>query len=341
MTYPNIIATGSYLPEIEVTNDMLRERFDGSSPEFVDKMESSTGIRSRWYAPEEWAASDLALRAAQQALERAGKRPEEIDLIILGTDSPDYITPATSVVLQGKLGAKNAGTFDVACACASFPTAISNAAGLMAVNPGLKTVLVVAVYMMHKLADEKDPMVFFYGDGAGAAILERSTEPGFVASAFHADGTYANKWLIPAGGTVEPYTEASFRNGRTVVQLVERYPPEINNEGWPRLVRQVAENGGFAVEDIDFLIFTQVRRPTIELVMQNLGLPMSKTHMVMERWGYTGSACIPMALHDAIGQGKIRPGDLVVMIGSGVGYNQAAAAFRLPRNEERLFASRH
>jgi 3-oxoacyl-[acyl-carrier-protein] synthase III len=335
--HANIVSTGSYLPEIEVTNDTLREKFNGQSPEFVDKMEASTGIRSRWYAPENWAASDLALRAAQQALQRAGKSPEDVDLIILGTDSPDYITPATSVVLQAKLGAKNAGTFDVACACASFPTAISTAAGLMATNPGLKTVLVTAVYQMHKLSAGDDPMVFFYGDGAGAAVLERSEKQGFVAAAFQADGTYANRWLIQAGGTVEPASEAAVREGRTFVKMLERYPPEINNEGWPRLVRKVAENGGFAVSDIDFLIFTQVRKPTIELVMNELGLPMEKTHMIMERWGYTGAACIPMALDDALQQKKIRPGDLVVMIGSGVGYNQAAAAFRMPMQETRLF----
>jgi len=337
MTYATIISTGSYLPEIEISNDLLRAKFNAQSPEFVDKMELATGIRSRWNAPPDWAASDLALRAAQQALDRAGKTAEEVDLIILGTDSPDYITPATSVVLQAKLGAKNAGTFDVACACASFPTAMSNAAGLMATNPSLKTVLVVAVYQMHKLAAENDPMVFFYGDGAGAAVLERSEEQGFIAAAFHADGTYAEKWLIQAGGTVEPATEAAVREGRTAVKMIERYPPEINNEGWPRLVRRVAENGGFAVSDIDFVIFTQVRKPTIELVMQSLDLPMNKTHTIMEAWGYTGSACIPMALDDALQQKKIKPGDLVVMIGSGVGYNQAAAAFRMPLQEKRLF----
>jgi 3-oxoacyl-[acyl-carrier-protein] synthase-3 len=339
MTYATIVATGSYLPPIEVSNDVLRARFEATVPEFIDKMEAASGIRSRWYAPEEWSASDLALRASQQALERAGKTAEEVDLIILGTDSPDYITPATSVVLQAKLGAKNAGTFDVGCACASFPTAISSAAGLMATNPGLKTVLVVSVYMMHKLAAENDPMIFFYGDGAGAAILERGNEPGFIASAFRADGTYAKKWLIQAGGTAEPVTAAAVEEGRHLVKMLERYPPEINNDGWPRLVRMVAENGGFAVSDIDFVIFTQVRKPTIELVMQNLGLPMEKTHTVMERWGYTGSACIPMALHDALEQKKIAPGSLVVLVGSGVGYNQAAAAFRMPVREARLFGN--
>jgi len=329
MTYANIVSTGSYLPEREITNDMLRVKFDAAAPEFVNKMEAASGIRSRWYAPEDWATSDLAVRAARQALERAGKKAEDVDLVIVGTDSPDYVTPATSVIVQDKLGAKNAGTFDVGCACASFPTALSSAAGMMATNASLKTVLVIGVYLMHKLANADDPMIFFYGDGAGAAVLERSDEPGFVASAFRADGSYAKRWAIFAGGTAEPISEEAVRSGRARVTMVDRYPAEINNDGWPALVRQVAKNGDFAINDIDFLIFTQVRKPTIELVMNDLRLPMGKTHTIMERWGYTGSACIPMALDDALQQKKIKRGDLVVLVGSGVGYNQAAAAFRM------------
>lgn len=325
--YAKLVATGSYLPEREISNDLLRERFPEPA-EFVDKMEASTGIRRRWWAPEDWSTSDLALGAAQQALENAGRRPEDVDLIILGTDSPDYLTPATSVVLQEKLGAKNAGTFDVGCACASFPTGFATASGLIAANAGLKTVLVVGVYLMHKLASPDDPMVFFYGDGAGAAVLEASEEPGFLNSAFQADGAYAPYWGIYSGGTAEPASEESIRAGRTVVKMVHRYPPEINHEGWPRLVRRLAQEGGFDVSEIDFLIFTQVRKPSIELVMADLGLPMERTHTVMEDWGYTGSACVPMALHDAREKRRIKAGDLVVLVGSGVGYNQAAVAFR-------------
>jgi 3-oxoacyl-[acyl-carrier-protein] synthase-3 len=326
--YANIVATGCYLPDIEITNDALRARFNGNAPEFVDKMEASTGIRTRWYAPEDWATSDLAVRAAKQALERAGKTADDVDMILVGTDSPDFITPATSVIVQDKLDARRAGTFDVGCACASFPTAYTAAAGMMATNANMQTVLVIGVYMMHKLTAADDPMIFFYGDGAGAAILERSDKPGFISSAFRADGSYAKRWAIFAGGTVEPATEESIRSGHARVKMVDRYPPEINNDGWPAVVRDVAKNGGFAVNDIDFLIFTQVRKPTIELVMNELGLPMSKTHTVMEKWGYTGSACIPMALDDALQEKKIKAGDLVVMVGSGVGYNQAGAAFR-------------
>ena len=331
--YAQIVSTGRYLPEIEVSNDELRRRF-AHLGDFVDKMEASTGILRRWYAPEEWATSDLALRAAQQALARAGRQPEEVDLILLGTDSPDYLTPATSVVLQHKLGAKNAGTFDIGCACASFPTGLATAAGWIAANPSMRTVLVVGVYLMHKLAAPDDPMVFFYGDGAGAAVLEPVETPGFVAAAAQADGSYHRHWGIYAGGTAEPATEEAVRAGRTQVRLLERYPPEVNHEGWPRVVRALAQNGGFAVGDLDFVIFTQVRRPSIELVMAELGLPIERTHTVMEEWGYTGSACLGMAFDDAVVRGKVKPGDLVAFVGSGVGYNQAGAGFRvgaLPR----------
>ncbi len=324
-----IVSTGSYVPEIEVSNDALRARFDAAVPEFVDKMEAASGIRTRWYAPPDWATSDLAVRAARKALDAAGKRPEDVDLILLGTDSPDFVTPATSVVVQHKLGAKNAGTFDVGCACASFPTCLATAAGLIATNKSLKTVVAVGAYMMHKLTDPSDPMIFFFGDGAGAAVLEPSYEPGFVASGFRADGSYNRNWAILSGGTDEPASVESVKAGRTTVKLIERYPPELNNEGWPKLVRQMAADGGFAVSDIDMLLLTQVRRPTIELVMQDLGLPMERTHMVMDKWGYTGSASVAMAFDDARALGKIRKGDLVVFVASGVGYNMAGAAFRM------------
>ncbi len=338
MNYANIASTGSYVPEREISNDELRRQFDAKIPEFVDKMEASSGILTRWWAPEDWSTSDLAARAGKIALERAGRSPEDVDLILVGTDSPDYITPATSTVVQHKLGATNAGTFDVGCACASFPTAFASAAGMIATNANLKTVLVIGVYLMHKLTDPNDPMIFFYGDGAGAAVLEPGEKPGFISSAFRADGSYAPRWAIFAGGTVEPFTQESIQKGHGRVKMYDRYPPEINNEGWPMIVRQTAKNGGFEVKDIDFVVFTQVRKPTIELVMNDLGLPMDKTHTVMEKWGYTGSACIPMALDDAVQQKKIKPGALVVLVGSGVGYNQAGAAFRMPDESSRLFA---
>ena len=330
-SYVAIRSTGMYVPEIEVPNDVLRARFAKTAPEYIDKMEATTGIKTRWYAPEDWATSDLAVRAARQALARGGVSAEDVDMIIVGTDSPDYMTPATSVVVQQKLGATKAGagTFDVGCACASFPTALAAANGLMMTNPWMKNVLVIGAYMMHKLADPEDTAMFFYGDGAGAALLGRSSEPGLMGAAFRADGAYAKHWGIYSGGTAEPASEESVRAGRTNVRMLEKYPPEVNDAGWPAVVHRLAETNGFAVSDVDLAIFTQVRRRTIEKVMGTLGLPMERTHMVMNKWGYTGSACLPMALHDAIVAGRVKTGDLVVLVGSGVGHNQAGIAVRI------------
>lgn len=331
--FAQIVSTGRYLPEIEVSNDELRRRF-AHLGDFVDKMEAATAIRRRWYAPEEWAASDLAVRAAAQALARAGRAPADVDLVIVGTDSPDFMTPATAVVVQHKLGAVNAGAFDVGCACASFPTGLATAAGWIAANPAMKTVLVIGVYLMHKLAAADDPMIFFYGDGAAAAVLEPASEPGFLAAAAQADGSYHRYWGIFAGGSAEPASAEAVAAGRTQVRSLERYPPEVNLDGWPRLVRQLAANGGFAVEDFDQIVFTQVRKSSIETVMDELGLPRERAHTVMEEWGYTGSACLGMAFDDAVVKRIVKSGDLVGFVGSGVGYSQAGVAFRvgeLPR----------
>ncbi len=191
--YATIIGTGRYVPPIERPNAALREKFG----DVIDKWEASSSIKTRWYAPDDWATSDLAVQAAKAALADAGLKAEDLDMVLLGTDSPDYITPATSVVVQHKLGATQAGTFDIGCACASFPTGLNIAAGLIATNPHLKYVMVIGAYMMHKLSDwQNDVVSFFYGDGAGAAILTAADKPGFVTSTFFADGSYHQYWGI-------------------------------------------------------------------------------------------------------------------------------------------------
>ncbi|MBI9045645.1 MAG: ketoacyl-ACP synthase III [Anaerolineaceae bacterium] len=332
--YANIIGTGMYLPKNEVTNATFKEwmaKVSPKLPEVVDKFELSSNIKTRFHADPEQVTSDLAFEAGKAALEDAGIKPEDLDMILVGTDSPDYITPATSVVVQHKMGAINAGTFDIGCACASFPTGLVQGAGMLATNSQMKYILVIGAYMMRKLSDyQHDLMAFFYGDGAGAAVLGVSDTPGFLGSSFFADGSYHKHWGIYAGGTYEPTTVESIAEGRHLVKLVTPFPAEVNNEGWPARVRDLAANADFELEDIDMVIFTQVRYNSIELVMDELGLPIEKAHWIMDKWGYTGSACLPMAFHDARKQGKVKSGDLVVFIGSGVGYNQAGAAFRMP-----------
>ena len=139
-----IVSTARYLPEHVVTNAELTARFAAlGRPDVINKLAARTGINQRFYAPKDWVTSDLGLASAKEALKRAGRKPEDVDLVILGTTSPDYIAPNTAVVLQHKLGAKNAGTFDVDCACAAFPPQVAIAAGLIATNAAMKTVLVV------------------------------------------------------------------------------------------------------------------------------------------------------------------------------------------------------
>ena len=329
MMNAQILGTGIHVPPHEITNDLLRERFRTSAPDFVDRIEPKSGITRRFYAPDDQATSDLAVAAARQALANAGVGADELDLIVLGTDSPDFVTPATSVVVQEKLGARQAGTYDVGCACASFPTALATVRGLFATQTGLRRVLVIGAYMMRKLADADDPMIFFYGDGAGAVVLGPSEAPGLLGSVFAADGALATDWHIAAGGTREPITKEAIDAGRHQVRMSRKYPPAVNEEGWPSLVRRLAAQEGFELADVGCFIFTQVRHRTIEKVMDNLGQPMAKAHLIMDRWGYTGSACIPMALHDAVTRRRVGSGDLVVMVGSGVGYNQCATALRL------------
>ncbi|WP_440996746.1 3-oxoacyl-ACP synthase III family protein [Arhodomonas sp. SL1] len=324
-----IAATGQYRPAHRVTNAALLERLGPEHAERLQRFEAGSGIRQRWRAGDDEATSDLAARAAERALARAGLTAADLDLILVGTDTPDYITPATATVLQAKLGAHRAGTFDVGCACASFPTALASASGLMAANTGVETVLVVGAYLMSRHAADDDPMSFFYGDGAGAAILRPAAEPAILGAAFDADGRYADYWGIDAGGTVEPANPEALAAGRHRVRIKHRYPPEINEQGWPRLVRQLAARCGFAIDEIDHAIFTQVNRCTIHRVCDALDLPRERAVMIMEECGYTGSACVPMALDTLLSHGGARAGDLVVLLGSGVGYNMAAVAARI------------
>jgi 3-oxoacyl-[acyl-carrier-protein] synthase-3 len=326
-----IVSTARYSPEHAVTNAELTARFTAlGRPTVIDRLAASTCIGQRFYAPDDWVTSDLALPAAKEALKRAGRKPEDVDLIIVGTTSPDFVTPDTSVVIQHKLGAKNAGNFDVGCACASFPPLIAIGSGLIATNSALKTILLIGVDMIHRLTDPNDPGCFLWSDGAGAAVLESGSEAGYIGAAFQADGEYATGWGIIAGGTFEPASVEAVQAGRTQMRRDGgNYPKTVNEDNWPRLFKRLCAENGFTANDVDQLLFTQISKPSIAITAERCGVPMEKCHTIMERYGYTGSACIPMALDDAIELGKIKRGDLVVMISSGLGYDQAAAAVRM------------
>lgn len=328
MTFAKITGTGSYVPEKVLTNDDLSRMLGVDINEFVSQV---VGICERHICAEDESTADLATEAARRALEAANVRAEDLDLIILATDTPEYLSPATSVVVQHRLGARSAGTFDLNCACAGFVTALDTATKFIIADSSYKKILIIGAYAMSKYLDwtEKKTATIF-ADGAGAVVLEATEDaPGYLASKLVADGSYHKHMGIYAGGTHMPVTEDVLREGLwNKVRFAQKYPPEVNIEGWPAIVRDVLDKAGLRQEDVGLFLFTQVNLSTIKEVMRLMELPMSRTHTVMQKWGYTGSACIPMVLDDAVRAGKLERGQVVLMCASGGGLNMACAAFR-------------
>jgi 3-oxoacyl-[acyl-carrier-protein] synthase III len=320
-----ITGTGSCVPERVVTNADLSRILGEDIDEFVTNV---LGIRERHICAPDESTADLAEGAARAALRSAGVQPEEIDLLIVSTDTPEYVSPSTASVLHGRLGTTRAGTFDVNSACAGFTTALDIAWKYLRADPRYSRILVVAAYAMSKFIDPRDKKTStIFADGAGAVVLEASEQPGILASELFADGRLAAGMGVFAGGTAEPITEEVLRDGyRNRLRFVEKYPKEVNEEGWPRIARSVLAQAGRRVEEVDLWLWTQVNLSTIEVVMERLGVPMTKAHTVMHQWGYTGSACLPMALDDARRAGRLHEGDLVMLTGSGAGLSMASVA---------------
>jgi 3-oxoacyl-[acyl-carrier-protein] synthase-3 len=268
-------------------------------------------------------------------LENAGVDPSELDMMIVSTDTPDYISPATSAVVQHKLGAKNAGTFDVNCACAGLVTSLDIASRYIATDTEVKTVLVIGAYGMTRFVDWTDyHTCTVFADAAGAMILQASEDrQGFIASKLIADGSFHDYLGVYVGGTAGPPTTEAIDNNRHHLAYRKRYPADINLRSWPNLTRDCLAKANLTVRDLDWIFFTQVNLRTIEAVMKELGLPPEMTHNVMDKWGYAGSACIALAMYDAIDQGRLPPpgkgnGEYVALCSSGAGYNMAAAVLR-------------
>ena len=328
MAHARIIGTGRYVPEKVLTNADLSRMLGEDIDEFVSTV---VGIRERHICADNESTADLATAASVAALESAKIEPSQLDLIILATDTPEHLSPSTSAVVQYRLGARNAGTFDITCACAGFVTALDTASKFIIADATYKHVLVIGAYAMSKYIDWKDKKTAtIFADGAGAVVLQANDEdPGFLASKLIADGSFSDYMGIYAGGTRMPVTEEVLREGRwTKVRFARKYPPEVNIEGWPRIVRDVLAKTNLTVDDISLFLFTQVNLSTIKEVMRILDVGMERTHTVMQKWGYTGSACIPMALDDAVHAGKVKRGDNLIMCASGGGLNMACVALR-------------
>lgn len=335
MAIARIIGTGIYAPGEPIDNDGLKKltgiEFDAA------KHEAKLGIVRRHIARLsglDESTADFAERAARSALGNAKVDPMDIGLFIAATDTPEYISPATAILLQGRLqgGETEARAFDVGASCASFVAALDMAARAVASDPSLRYAAVVGVYNMPAYIREGDAFGWsIFADGAGAVVLERaeSGAAGYLEGVFRADGTQWNYVGVYAGGTRKPVTKELLDSGAYGLELLQRLPGDRNVKLWPPLVRRLLEKAHVSQAEVSHYIFTQINRSVIAQVMDILGEPMEKTTTIMEKYGYTGSGCVPMALHEAIRTGKVKKGDLVVLVASGAGLAVGASLLRL------------
>lgn len=325
--WAQIAGTGRYLPERMLTNLDIEAKLGVPVDEWLRK---NVGIERRHVMADDETTSDLAVNAARSALYHAGIEPEDVDLIIVASDTPDYISPGTASPVQAKLGAHNAGTFDVNCACASFVTALDVGAKAIVADTDYDIVLVIGAYAMTRFLDWTDKKTCtLFADGAGAVVLRVASEPGILASKLRAFGNYHDALGIYTGGASRPASAREVAdNGPPRVQFVRRFPPTFNTENWPPLVDAALHKAGLGRDDIDLYLFTQLNLRTIEGMMETLGQPLEKTHWIMDKWGYTGSACIPLVLDDARESGRISTGDRILLCASGGGIAMAAMTLR-------------
>ena len=316
--FSRIIGTGSYLPEKIVTNDDLARTLD-TSDEWI---RTRTGIRSRHVAAEGQLASDLALPAAQRALQSAQVDAADIDLIIVATTTPDIIFPSTACILQSKLGVAGCPAFDVQAVCSGFVYALT-IADLFIRAGQARRVLVVGTEVYSRILDWSDRgTCVLFGDGAGAVIVAASEKPGILATKLHADGSHKEMLCVPgsvSGGKVwgSPFVHM---DGGSVFKFAVRVLEEGANE--------VLEAAGLTVSDLDWFIPHQANIRIMEATARKLGLPKEKLIATVHHHGNTSAASIPLALDEAVGDGRIHPGQMLLLEGVGGGFTWGAVLLR-------------
>jgi len=317
--YSRITGTGSYLPRKVLTNHDLERMVDTSD----DWIFSRTGIRQRHIAADDESTSDLALHASRGAIEAAGIDPQQIDLIIVATTTPDRVFPGTACILQNKLGIKSgAPAFDIQAVCSGFVYALATADQFVR-NGQSKCALVVGAETFSRIVDwtDRNTCVLF-GDGAGAVILQASETPGIISTHLHADGGYQELLAVDGGGC------GVSRAG----------PPHVVMDGTgvfkfavgvlDSIVEETLSANGMEKSDIDWLVPHQANIRIIQATAKKLGLPMERVVVTVDRHGNTSAASIPLALDTAVREGRIKAGETILMEGVGGGFTWGSVLLR-------------
>lgn len=320
-----IVSTGRYLPDRVLTNFDLEKMVD-TSDEWIRER---TGIRERRIAEPEMLAAEMGARAACRAMERAGAHPGEVDILVVATATPDRWLPATACDLQAIIGAKNAAAFDLQAACTGFLYALAMAEGYLIAERG-EIALVVSTEKMSAITDWEDRSTcVLFGDGAGAAVLRRTNDArGILSSYLRSDGTLADLLFRPAGGVKVPLNHEVLDEKAHLLRMEGR-------EVFKAAVRSMAEaadialqHAGLTAEDVDLLIPHQANIRIIEATAKYAGIPLEKVYVNVDRYGNMSSATLPVALDEALEEGRIRPGANVLMVAFGAGFTWGSMVLR-------------
>ena len=320
-----IVSTGRFLPDRVVTNRDMESIVDTSDEWIFER----TGIRERRIAPPEMTAAAMGAGAARIAMERAGVAPEDVDILIVSTATPDRLLPATSCDIQALIGATNAVAFDVVGACTGFLYALTVAEGYISTGRG-EIALVIATEKLSAIVDWEDRSTcVLFGDGSGAAIVRSSAgEKGILGTHHQSDGRLANLLYRPAGGAAIPMDEEVLRNRTHLIQMSGR-------EVFKHAVRAMADSAGqalarsgWALDDVDLVFPHQANIRIIKATARYAGLPMEKVFVNVDRYGNMSSATIPVAMDEAIEEGRLQPGMKLLLVAFGAGLTWGAMAVR-------------
>jgi 3-oxoacyl-[acyl-carrier-protein] synthase-3 len=327
-----ILGTGSYLPPDVRTNLDIEKMVETSDAWITER----TGIKERRVAPDDMVTSDMATAAAKAALEMAGLKATDLDMIIVGTVTPDMPMPATAVFVQQKLGAGVCPAFDVSAACAGFVFGLSVADQFIATGQ-MRHVLVVGVELLSRVTNWTDRTTcILFGDGAGAVVLGpadvKPGEPkprGLLSTSILTDGSLANSLRIPGGGTVQPSSHETVDQKLQYIQMKGQDIFKVAVKNLLSASRNALARAGMTQDDIDWICAHQANKRIIDQVVARVEVPPEKVLMNIERVGNTSSASIPILLDESYRSGKIKPGDTVLMCALGAGISWGSAIVRL------------